>query len=165
MKIFTDASTRSKISGLAYVAVNRKNQEIYKTGIIIDQADNNTAELQAILYALDDTQELLGPGEKITIITDSTYAIGAIRNNIFRENEEPLVRKIQAMMTAQDTKIMWQKGHMQYTSNILAYYNKRADKMAKVARKLYEKEQEKQKKEKIKKAISKKALLNKILDL
>lgn len=165
MKIFTDASTRNKISGLAYVAVNGKDKEIYKTGVVIDQSDNNTAELQAILYAIDDCQDLLQENEKITILTDSTYAVGAIRNNIYRENEEPLVRKIQDIMSGYDVSLYWLKGHQRYTTNILAHYNKRADKMSKVVRKTYEKEQEKLKKEKIKQAISKKALRDKIFDL
>ena len=65
MRVYTDASTR-KISGLGYIATNSKNKEIYRNGIMIDQPDNNTAELLAILYAIDDTQNLLQKNEKVT---------------------------------------------------------------------------------------------------
>lgn len=146
MRVYTDASTR-KISGLGYIATTSTNIELFKNGIVIDQPDNNTAELQAILYAIDDTQNLLQPNEKVTILTDSTYAINAIKNNIYRKDEEPLVKKIQNMMEYSEYKLFWIKGHCQ-DGTILSYFNKRADKMSKVVRKQYEKELEKIKKEK-----------------
>lgn len=146
MRVYTDASTR-KISGLGYIATTSTNRELFKNGIVIDQLDNNTAELQAILFAIDDTQDLLQPNEKVTILTDSTYAINAIRNNIYRKDEEPLVRKIQNMMEYSEYKLFWIKGHCQ-DGTILSYFNKRADKMSKVVRKQYEKDLEKMKKEK-----------------
>lgn len=138
MRVYTDASTR-KVSGLGYIATNSKHEIIQKKGIVIDQVDNNTAELQAIIYAIDDTQPLLQKNEKITIFTDSTYAIGAIRNNIYRPEEEPLVKKIQNLMEYSDYKLMWIKGHCQ-DGTVLSYYNKRVDKIAKGARVEYEKE-------------------------
>lgn len=138
MRVYTDASTR-KISGLGYIATDSKHNVIQKKGVVIDQADNNTAELQAIIYAIDDTQDLLQKNEKVIIFTDSTYAIGAIRCNIYRSEEEPLVRKIQNLMDYGDYKLMWIKGHCQ-DGTVLSYYNKRVDKIAKGARVEYEKE-------------------------
>ena len=146
MQVYTDASTR-KISGLGYIATNSKNKEIYRNGIIIDQPDNNTAELLAILYAIDDTQDLLQKNEKVTIMTDSTYAVNAIRNNIYRKEEEPIVKKIQSMMEYSEYNLFWIKGHCQ-DGTILSHFNKLADKTSKCVRKQYEKEQEKIKKEK-----------------
>ena len=146
MRVYTDASTR-KISGLGYIATNSKNKEIYRNGIMIDQPDNNTAELLAILYAIDDTQDLLQKNEKVTIMTDSTYAVNAIRNNIYRKEEEPIVKKIQSMMEYSEYNLFWIKGHCQ-DGTILSYFNKLADKISKYVRKQYEKEQEKLKKEK-----------------
>lgn len=146
MRVYTDASTR-KISGLGYIATNSKNKEIYRNSIIIDQPDNNTAELLAILYAIDDTQDLLQKNEKVTIMTDSTYAVNAIRNNVYRKEEEPIVKKIQSMMEYSEYNLFWIKGHCQ-DGTILSYFNKLADKTSKYVRKQYEKEQEKLKKEK-----------------
>ena len=146
MRVYTDASTR-KISGLGYIATNSKNKEIYRNGIMIDQPDNNTAELLAILYAIDDTQDLLQKNEKVTIMTDSTYAVNAIRNNIYRKEEEPIVKKIQSMMEYSEYNLFWIKGHCQ-DGTILSYFNKLADKTSKYVRKQHEKEQEKLKKEK-----------------
>ena len=146
MRVYTDASTR-KISGLGYIATNSKNKEIYRNGIMIDQPDNNTAELLAILYAIDDTQDLLQKNAKVTIMTDSTYAVNAIRNNIYRKEEEPIVKKIQSMMEYSEYNLFWIKGHCQ-DGTILSYFNKLADKTSKYVRKQYEKEQEKLKKEK-----------------
>ena len=146
MRVYTDASTR-KISGLGYIATNSKNKEIYRNGIMIDQPDNNTAELLAILYAIDDTQDLLQKNAKVTIMTDSTYAVNAIRNNIYRKEEEPIVKKIQSMMEYSEYNLFWIKGHCQ-DGTILSYFNKLADKTSKYIRKQYEKEQEKLKKEK-----------------
>ena len=144
MRVYT--GTR-KISGLGYIATNSKNKEIYRNGIMIDQPDNNTAELLAILYAIDDTQDLLQKNEKVTIMTDSTYAVNAIRNNIYRKEEEPIVKKIQSMMEYSEYNLFWIKGHCQ-DGTILSYFNKLADKTSKYVRKQYEKEQEKLKKEK-----------------
>lgn len=157
MRIYTDASTRGKLSGLAYVATTANNKELYKTGIVINQPDNNTAELLAILYAIDDSQSLLQHNEHVTILTDSTYAINAIRTGKCRENEEPLVHKIQDMMTYSKYALMHVKGHRQ-DGTILSYFNKRADKMSKVVRKLEEKRLEQDKKHKKLLAIANKVL-------
>lgn len=158
MRIYTDASTRSKISGLGYIATTSKHIEIQKDGIVIDQVDNNTAELQAIIYAIEETQSLLQENEKVIIFTDSTYAIGAIRNNIYREGEEPLVKKIQNLIEYSDYKLFHVKGHCQ-DGTVLSHFNKKADKISKFVRKEYEKELEQTKKEKRLLAIAKSKLL------
>lgn len=147
MRIYTDASTRSKISGLGYIATTSKHQVIKTDGMVIDQKDNNTAELQAIIYAIEETQYSLQENEKIIIFTDSTYAINAIRNNHYRSEEEPLVRKIQNMIEYSDYKIFHIKGHCQ-DGTVLSHFNKKADKMSKLVRKEYEKELDIIKKEK-----------------
>lgn len=147
MRIYTDASTKGKLSGIAYVATTSKNIELYKAGVTIDQPDNNTAELLAIFYAIDDTQSILKENEHTTILTDSKYAINAIRTGKCRENEKPLVHKIQDMITYGKYALMYVKGHCQ-DGTVLSYFNKRADKMSKVVRRLEEKRLEKEKKKK-----------------
>ena len=147
MRVYTDASTR-KISGLGYIATNSKNKEIYRNGIMIDQPDNNTAELLAILYAIDDTQDLLQKNEKVTILTDSTYAIQAIRFNNYRKNEEAIVKKIQNLMEAYDYTLFHVKGHCQ-DGTVLSHFNKKADRISKNARKEYENEKIRAKKERV----------------
>ena len=158
MRIYTDASTRSKISGLGYIATTSKHQIIKKDGIAINQNDNNTAELQAIIYAIEETQYSLQDNEKIIIFTDSTYAINAIRNNHYRSEEEALVKKIQNMIEYSDYKLFHVKGHCQ-DGTILSHFNKKADKMSKFVRKEYEKELEEIKKQKKLLAIAKSKLL------
>lgn len=138
MRIYTDASTR-KLSGLAYIATNSQHVQIQENGIVIDQSDNNTAELLAIIYAIDEIQPLLQKNEKVLLFTDSTYAINAIRNNIYREGEEPLVKKIQNLMEYADYKLFHVKGHCQ-DGTVLSHYNKKADKLSKKVRTEYEKE-------------------------
>lgn len=144
MRVYTDASSRGNKSGIAYIATDRNHEVIQRSGVIIDGGDNNTAELQAILYAIDDTQPLLQKNESVIIFTDSTYAINAIRNNCYRKQEEALVKKIQNMMSYAHYKVFWIKGHCQ-DGTVLSYYNKKVDKLAKGARVEYEKESIKQK--------------------
>lgn len=144
MRVYTDASSRGNKSGIAYIATDRNHEVIQRSGVVIDGGDNNTAELQAILYAIDDTQQLLQKNESVIIFTDSTYAINAIRNNGYREQEEALVKKIQNMMSYAHYKVFWIKGHCQ-DGTVLSYYNKKVDKLAKGARVEYEKESIKQK--------------------
>jgi len=147
MRIYTDASTRGGISGLGYVATNKRHGEIQKNGIVIDQIDNNTAELLAIIYAIDDTQELLQENERVFIFTDSTYAIGAIRENRYRPGEEALVKKIQNFMEYSSYTLFHIKGHCQ-DGTVLSHFNKRADKISKKVRVDYEKELIKEKRNK-----------------
>lgn len=149
MRVYTDASTRGGISGLGYVATTARDKELYSHGIIIDQSDNNTAELLAIIYAIDDTQDLLQKNEKVTILTDSTYAIQAIRFNNYRKNEEAIVKKIQNLMEAYDYTLFHVKGHCQ-DGTVLSHFNKKADRISKNARKEYENGKIRAKKERVK---------------
>ena len=148
MRVYTDASTRGGISGLGYVATTARDKELYSHGIIIDQSDNNTAELLAIIYAIDDTQDLLQKNEKVTILTDSTYAIQAIRFNNYRKNEEAIVKKIQNLMEAYDYTLFHVKGHCQ-DGTVLSHFNKKADRISKNVRKEYENEKIRAKKERV----------------
>lgn len=148
MRVYTDASTRGGISGLGYVATTAQDKELYSHGIIIDQSDNNTAELLAIIYAIDDTQDLLQKNEKVTILTDSTYAIQAIRFNNYRKNEEAIVKKIQNLMEAYDYTLFHVKGHCQ-DGTVLSHFNKKADRISKNMRKEYENEKIRAKKERV----------------
>lgn len=148
MRVYTDASTRGGISGLGYVTTTARDKELYSHGIIIDQSDNNTAELLAIIYAIDDTQDLLQKNEKVTILTDSTYAIQAIRFNNYRKNEEAIVKKIQNLMEAYDYTLFHVKGHCQ-DGTVLSHFNKKADRISKNARKEYENEKIRAKKERV----------------
>lgn len=148
MRVYTDASTRGGISGLGYVATTARDKELYSHGIIIDQSDNNTAELLAIIYAIDDTQDLLQKNEKVTILTDSTYAIQAIRFNNYRKNEEAIVKKIQNLMEAYDYTLFHVKGHCQ-DGTVLSHFNKKADRISKNMRKEYENEKIRAKKERV----------------
>ena len=148
MRVYTDASTRGGISGLGYVATTARDKELYSHGIIIDQSDNNTAELLAIIYAIDDTQDLLQKNEKVTILTDSTYAIQAIRFNNYRKNEEAIVKKIQNLMEAYDYTLFHVKGHCQ-DGTVLSHFNKKADRISKNMRKEYENEKVRAKKERV----------------
>ncbi len=83
MRIYTDASSRGRISGLGMIITDSRDRELYKKGIVIEEPDNNTAELCAILYALREVQYL--DIKHVTIFTDSWYAISAVRNNVKRK--------------------------------------------------------------------------------
>ena len=147
MRIYTDASSRGKISGIAFVVTDAKDREIYKKGVVIDQPDNNTAELCAVLFALEDIKDL--EVKHVTIFTDSWYAINAIKNGVRRESEKNIVKKIRNYMAEINSSLMWIKGHYR-NGTVLSYYNKRADKMSKVVRRLYEKQAKKEKKARLK---------------
>lgn len=137
MRIYTDASTRGRLSGIAFVATDARDRELYKKGAVIEQRDNNTAELCAVLFALEDIQYL--EVKHVTIFTDSWYVINAVRNGVRRENEKQLVKKIHQYMAEINSSLMWIKGHYR-DGTVLSYYNKRADKMSKVVRRQYEKQ-------------------------
>ena len=143
MRIYTDASSRGKISGIAYVATDSKDREIYKKGVVINTGDNNTSELQAVLFALEDIKDM--EIKHLTIFTDSWYVINAVKNGVRREHEKNLVKKIRSHMAKINSSLMWIKGHYR-NGTVLSYYNKRADKMSKVVRRQYEKQIKKDKK-------------------
>ena len=143
MRIYTDASTRGRLSGIAFVVTDARDRELYKKGVVIEQKDNNTAELCAVLFALEDIQYV--DVKHVTIFTDSWYVINAVRNGVRRENEKHLVKRIRQHMAEINSSLMWIKGHYR-NGTFLSYYNKRADKMAKVVRRQYEKQLKKEKK-------------------
>lgn len=143
MRIYTDASTRGGISGIAFVVTDAKDRELYKKEVVIDQRDNNTAELCAVLFALEEVQYV--EMKHLTIFTDSWYVINAVRNGVRRENEKNIVKKIRYYMAHINSSLMWIKGHYR-SGNVLSFYNKRADKMSKVVRRQYEKQLQKEKK-------------------
>ena len=143
MRIYTDASSRGKISGIAFVVTDAKDREIYKKGVVIDQPDNNTAELCAVLFALEDIKDL--EVKHVTIFTDSWYVVNTIKNGARRENEKNIVKQIRAHMAKINSSLMWIKGHYR-NGTVLSYYNKRADKMSKVVRRQYEKQIKRDKK-------------------
>lgn len=143
MRIYTDASTRGGLSGIAFVVTDARDRELYKKGVVIEQKDNNTAELCAVLFALEDIQYV--DVKHVTIFTDSWYVINAVRNGVRRENEKHIVKKIRYYMANINSSLMWIKGHYR-NGTFLSYYNKRADKMAKVVRRQYEKQLKKEKK-------------------
>ena len=147
MRLYTDASSRGSISGIAFVATNSRDKEVFKNGMVIEKGDNNTAELTAILYALDFVRDKTD--HKVVIFTDSSYAINAIRNGNFRETERTLVESIQQSMSELGSTLFWVKGHC-HDGTVLAHFNKRADKMSKVVRKQYQKEKRVEKKLNIK---------------
>ena len=137
MRIYTDASSRGAISGIAFVVTDARDRELYKKGIVIEEPDNNTAELCAILYALQEVQYL--EVKHVTIFTDSWYAINAVRNNVKRKKDKHIVKEIRRHMDEINSSLMWIKGHYK-SGTVLSYYNKRADKMSKVVRRKYEKQ-------------------------
>lgn len=149
MRIYTDASTRDSFSGIAFVATSNKDEEICKKGIVIRQSDNNTAELTAILFALKNINEIDKKTKRITILSDSEYAIGTIRTGICRQTEKKILLQIFNYLEKYNVSIFHVKGHCQ-DGTILSYFNKRADKMSKVVRKQYEKKIKEEKKKKLK---------------
>lgn len=146
MRIYTDASTKGGISGIAFVATDARDNELYKKGVVISQKDNNTAELCAVLFALKDLKYV--EPNHVTIFTDSWYVINAVRNGVRREHEIKLVQAIRYYMSIINSSLMWVKGHYR-DGTVLSYYNKRADKMSKVVRRQYEKQLKREKKAQI----------------
>lgn len=136
MRIYTDASTHGNVSGVAFVVTDARDKEIYKAGIVIEQSDNNTAELCAVLIALENVQYV--KTKHVTIFTDSQYVINAMRTGSCRSIEKPIVQKIKKLMDKVNSSLMWIKGHYR-NGTAPSYFNKRADKLAKVVRKQYEK--------------------------
>lgn len=141
MKIYTDASTK-QISGIAFVATDERNRVIVQNMKSTSSNNNNIAELQAILFALEETKDI--QSKTTTIFTDSTYAINSITRAKHLEGDElKIVRDIQAHMSERKCKIFWIKGHCN-DGTVLAYFNRQADILSKVARKNQELELQQQ---------------------
>lgn len=158
MRIYTDASTRGRLSGIAFVVTDARDRELYKKGVVLNQRDNNTAELYAVLFALDDIKYI--DVKHVTIFTDSYYVINALRNGVKRPHEKVIVDKIRQYMSVINSDLMWVKGHYR-DGTVLSYYNKRADKLSKVVRRQYEKQLQKERRNR-KKSIDKQELYNEL---
>lgn len=132
MRIYTDASTR-KQSGIAFIITDECDVEISRGVSYIEEPDNNTAELKAILYGLQGASHLSGG---ITVLSDSKYAVGVIKTGQCRPWEKETLDEIYKITSTRRCKFMWIKGHCN-NGTILAYYNKQADNLAKKVRKSY----------------------------
>ncbi|MBE6463620.1 MAG: reverse transcriptase-like protein [Alphaproteobacteria bacterium] len=104
MRIYTDASQRGRISGIAFIVTDAKDREIYKKGMVINEPDNNTAELCAILFALADIRYL--NVKHVTIFTDSWYAISAIRTGSSKLKDKPIIKQIKSHMADINSSLM-----------------------------------------------------------
>lgn len=133
MRIFTDASTSGKISGIAFVVTDNKYNVLVKKSKPLIESDNNVAELAAILFALEEVSE---SKEHITIITDSQYAIRCIRGNYCRKFERPMMDLIQYHLSNKKWACFWIKGHNN-DGTMLSAFNREADHMANDARKAF----------------------------
>ena len=133
MRIFTDASTSGKISGIAFVVTDSKHNVLIKKSKPLIESDNNVAELAAILFALEEVSE---SREHVTIITDSQYAIKCIRGNRCRKFERPMMDLIQYHLSNKKWACFWIKGHNN-DGTMLSAFNREADHMANNARKAF----------------------------
>jgi len=87
----------------------------------VPSATNNQMELEAIHQAL---LALKGQGVSITIVSDSSYAIGALSKGWKLKENIPQVRTIQALMRLHHVTFDLVKGHAG------VQYNERADVLA-----------------------------------
>ncbi|MBO7713068.1 MAG: reverse transcriptase-like protein [Methanobrevibacter sp.] len=132
MRVFTDASG-SGIAGISFVLTDNNNNIILKKAKPVLNVDNNTAELMAILYALEEIQPTREP---ITVITDSTYAINCIRNNSCRSNERATLDLINYHLETKNCSTLWIKGHSD-DGTMFSAFNRLADNLSRKARKDY----------------------------
>lgn len=133
MRIFTDASTSGKISGIAFVITDNHHNIITKRAKPLIESDNNYAELAAILFALE---EISDSHEHITILSDSQYALNCIKRNHCRKFERPTMDLIQYHLSKRRWACLWIKGHKN-DGTMLSAFNRMADNMAGNTRKAY----------------------------
>ena len=143
MRVFTDASTANKLSGIAFVAINAQHDIMFEDAIVITGVDNNTAELEAILFAL---RALPKTKEQTIILSDSLYATNCIKRNKCRYFEQETLDEIQETLAAKNGRVMWIKGHTN-DGSFLSIFNKEADSLANRARKDYIAERKKGKRQ------------------
>lgn len=142
MRIYTDGSTKT-ISGIAFIVTNEKHKVLYRDMKATETNDNNIAELQAIDFALQSTQEMAS--KSLTIFTDSAYAIKRIyQAKHLRPEEIDLVMRIRQQLAIRNGKMFWIKGHCQ-DGTVLSHFNHQVDALSKVARKNRELELERAK--------------------
>ena len=128
MRIFTDASTR-KLSGIAFVCIDDNDQIILEGKKVIEQSDNNQAELEAIGFALENMARTSG---RHILYTDSLHALGYIYRKPDKRDTDT-TRKIRIHLNRLECQVRWIKGHGNDNS-IETKMNKFADKLAKKAR-------------------------------
>ena len=133
MRIFTDASTSGKMSGIAFVITDKHHNVLIKRAKPLIEADNNAAELMAILFALE---EVSTSNEHVTILSDSQYALACIKTNHCRKFEKPTLDLIRYHLSNKKWACLWIKGHRD-DGTMLSYFNREADHMANNARKAY----------------------------
>lgn len=137
MRIYTDASTKGGVSGIAYVVTDERDRFLNKGSRLIVEADNNTAEIAAVLYALKENEHSMRG--QVTVFTDSKYANKAIKKAVFRPKDDDLVKEVCEYMKNIGCSLMWIKGHdSKNSNNWLAEYNKMADAEARKVREEYE---------------------------
>lgn len=133
MRIFTDASG-SGVAGISFVVADNQHNVLMTKSKPILSVDNNTAELEAILFALEEAPKTR---EQITIISDSTYAINCIRTNNCRDFERETLDLINYHLALRSNySTLWIKGHKDDGTRFSAL-NRLADNLAKKSRKSY----------------------------
>lgn len=133
MRIFTDASTSGRVSGVAYVATDCRHNVLSTNSKAFIESDNNTAELMAVLFALEELSPIT---EHTTIITDSQYVIGVLKTDVCRKFEEPVWSRIKQILYTAPHSVLWIKGHKNDGTSLSAF-NRQADRSAKNARKAF----------------------------
>lgn len=131
MRIYTDASTKSH-SGIAFVITNDHDVELYYGSKVVHEPDNNTAELLAIEYGLENAPKR----QNIMLFTDSTYAIYAIKTNTCREWEKSILYNIKNLLNNRKFSIYFVKGHND-DGTVFSFFNRFADSLANNARKRF----------------------------
>ena len=143
MRIFTDASTENKYSGIAFVAIDAEHNIVLENSTVLTGIDNNTAELQAILFAL---RSIPNSDERVVILSDSLYATNCVKNNQCRYFEKDILEEIQKNLRNKHGRVMWIKGHTS-DGTYISIFNKEADSLANKARRDYVESRKKGKKQ------------------
>lgn len=130
MNLYTDASTRHH-SGIAFILTDDRDTELLRKAMVVQERDNNTAELLAILLGLE---EIKGKVGKVKVYTDSTYALGIIFGKTCRRWEKGIVSNIRECMKEVSCEFIWIKGHS-HKNGMHSYYNREADSLANHIRK------------------------------
>ena len=127
--IYTDGSYRKKISAASSaVVIILSNGQIHTEHKYIGSKTNNYAELFAVKMALSWCYRQRLTSEKISIFSDSTYAIGITTGKMNpKVNLELAEEASQLFSCFKNLEISWVKSH---STN---KYNKLADTMANIS--------------------------------
>lgn len=154
MQIFTDGSVAGHIAGIAFVLTDNDYNIILAKKKPVLNIDNNSAELQAILFALEElpnakdvfppkpgetpqeTAERIRKESEITIFTDSTYARDSILYDQPRDCDRATLELINFHLITRNCTTVWTKGHRNDGTKSAAL-NRWADHMAKEAGKSF----------------------------